>query len=41
MMQATTAHPHHFAAEEQQKLDKKVVENEAEDEVESHDDVAN
>ena len=31
------AHPHQFAAEEQQKLDEKAVENQAEDEVESHD----
>ena len=35
------AHPHQFAAEEQQKLDEKAVENQAEDEVESHVDEAN
>ena len=35
------AHPHQFATEEQQKLDEKAVENQAEDEVESHVDEAN
>ena len=34
------AHPHQFAAEEHQKLDKKAVENQAEDEVGSHVDEA-
>ena len=35
------AHPHQFAAEEQQKLDEKAVENQAEDEVECDVDEAN
>ena len=35
------AHPHQFAAEGHQKLDDKAVENQAEDEVESHVDEAN
>ena len=35
------AHPHQFAVEEQQKPDDKAVENQAEDEVESHVDEAN
>ena len=35
------AQPHQFAAEEQQELDERAVENQAEDEVESHVDEAN
>ena len=36
----STAHPHQFAEEKQQKLEEKAVENQAEDEVESHVDEA-
>ena len=34
------AHPHRFAAEEQQKLEEKAVKNQAEDDVEGHVDEA-
>ena len=36
----STAHTHQFAEEKQQKLEEKAVENQAEDEVESHVDEA-